>query len=145
MTKEKPDLIDAEDFHRKQRLKEIHDARQEVAKAVHEMEIDDTRPGVLQAEVQRLGQNLAIYVQELIPLIETGGVDSSYVKLPEEHHHANIREFANTMGYATVNEGMSLGELMQVYEQANMILAELKPLIDNSDDEAAFDYEDIEG
>ena len=145
MTEENPDLIDAEDFHRKQRLKEIHDARQEVAKAVHEMEIDNTHPGVLQSEVQRLGQNLAIYVQELVPLIETAGIDPSYVELPEGHHHANIREFANTMGYATVDGGVSLAELMQVYEQANMILAELKPLIDSTEDEAGLEYEDIEG
>jgi len=138
------DLIDTEDYHRRQRLKEIHKARQEVAKAVHDMEIDDRVNAPLKGETIRLAQNLAVYIQELIPIIEKAGLDDRFTNLPENFEFDNIMQFATTLGRnPETKRPPRMGEIMTIFERANKILAEVRPLIDDSDHEATGEYDDI--
>lgn len=146
MTEDNTDLIDADDYHRKQRLKEIHQTRQAVADSIQTMEIDKNDPRPYTAEMKRVAHNIGLYIQELIPIIEGANLDDDMAELPDEYKFDNLFEFARTLGMVPgTGKAPTLGEMMAVYEQGNRILATVRPLIDNSDGEAAFDYEDIEG
>jgi len=139
------DLIDTDDYHRKQRLKEIHQTRQAVAESIQTMEIDKNDPRPLTAEMKHITHNIALYIQELIPIIEKAGLDDM-AELPDEYKFDSLFQFGRTLGIdPDTGKPPTLGEMMTVYEQGNRILATVKPLIDDSDNEAGLSYDDIEG
>jgi len=134
---EEPDieLADPDDYHRRQRLKEIHDARQEVAQKVADLDIHERKTGEIRwYSIQELSHATAMYVNELLPLIEHTDVSEEDMSLPDGCYHDDITQYAKSMGVGDDNKPVNPTHSLEVYRTCNQILADVKPLI--TDDEA---------
>jgi hypothetical protein len=128
------DLADPDDYHRKQRLKEIHKARQRVHKAIEQAEHSKKRK-VNRAQRRDLAYAVSMYVSELEPIIRDTDAD---VTLPDKYPFDNVLQYADALG--TIPKDVDLpdgNELrytpkpnsIQVYRICNHVLADVKPLI----------------
>jgi hypothetical protein len=90
--------VDPEDYNRKQRFKEIHQARQRVAKFLSEMGLPDEGGGVYHLrEGTRLAHLVSLYIMELEPLIIQSNIDVSAL-INDEAYCDSLLEFASAMG-----------------------------------------------
>jgi len=127
-------LTDPDDYHRKQRLKEIHQARQEVAKKVGDLDVDSSKVGAISfVTIQELGHAVSMYVNELLPLIETADIDDEMLSLPDACHHDDVVGFAMSMGIVEDGRPAKPPHSLEVYRRCNAILAEIKPLIEEDE------------
>lgn len=129
------ELADPDDYHRSQRLKEIHQARQTVTDTLNKMEISN-RDGYspAKADVTRLSHAVAAYVTELQPVTSQADIDDGLTKLPENSGYNTIHEYSTALGHKAGGGGpANMYETMQVFRQANQILAEIKPLIETDE------------
>lgn len=123
-------IADPDDYHETQRLREIHDARQQVVKQVKDLDIhENTGDRVYTYDITRLANLVAVYAMELRPLAEQAGLaDSDIATLSENSPHRTIFEFADEMGMDGTNP-VPIRYAMQVYQRCNGLLAEIKPLV----------------
>ncbi len=131
---DRPDITDPDQFHERERLREIHDARQNVHKTLR-----DTDPYTQTEEHERqkgrLAHAVAAYIAELEPLFKATNVDTS---LAEEMPWDDLEGYADTLGarYDKDNPHSASYQLSTyVFRQANAAFAEIKPVTDDETDE----------
>lgn len=125
-------VVDPDDYHEAQRLREIHDARREVHR-VHR-DIDHyTNDGEHYRQRANLAQAVSAYIYELLPALRAAGVDTS---LQSKLKWDNLEAFA-TAGGRDFDEGEypSYQTSMVVFSAANRAFAELKPLVQTDEDD----------
>jgi len=129
---EQPELSDPDDYHRKQRLKEIHQRRQHVAK-----QLDQADPYTKNEEHNRqkgrLANAVSLYIAELEPIEERTDAE---IELRDALPWTDAAEYADKMGYVTRDgqpEAASYEKSHAVYRACNEFLAEVKPLIEESE------------
>lgn len=128
-------LADPDDYHRRQRLKEIHKARQRVHTTIDGM--DDT-PDENEAKNRRrqLAYVVSMYVTELEPVILDTDAD---VSLPERYPWDTALQFADSLGMipddftGTDADYSPRQNSVQVFRVCNRVLAEVKPLIEEDE------------
>lgn len=113
------ELQDPDDFHRRQRLKEIHQARKQVHKAVN-----DSNP-----ETEDVQYAVAMYAIELLPVIRE--IDDFDTSLPDTLPWPSLHAYADMFGH--IDEGNPINYHTYVFQRLNDALAEVRPLIEDSD------------
>lgn len=138
-------LDDPEDYHRRERLREIHQARQKVGDALTDMDIGGSKGySISKPDIAHFNHCVALYIQELRTLMSDARTDDDLTELPDDFTHDDVRDFAGSLGRKPDSfEPASIYEAMQVYNQGNHILATVQPLITDGDDEADTDYSDL--
>jgi len=140
-TEEEPEiqLADPDDYHRQQRLKEIHQARQRVHKVIDSFDKAEYLSGGRQQR-RELAYAVSMYVSELEPLIHDLDAD---VNLPEHWPFDTVLQFADRLGQHP--KDFNPDELpdkliytprqnsIQVFRICNRVLADVKPLITEDD------------
>lgn len=134
---EEPDieLTDPDDYHRRQRLKEIHKARQRVHKVVDNF---DRAEYLKEGKKQRrdLAYAVSMYVSELEPLIHDLDAD---VSLPNRYPWDTALEYADSLGHVpddyerTQCNYSPRRNSIEVFRICNSVLADVKPLITDDD------------
>jgi hypothetical protein len=120
-------IVDPEEYHESQRLREIHQARQKVTKALTEFD-----PYTIDEEHNRQRGKLAYavtaYYAELEPLIRASNTES--VELRDVLPWDTAGEYATCMGNDP-SEGKTVGyeASVLVFRRLNQFLADVKPLI----------------
>lgn len=127
-TEEDTKLEDPDNYHETQRLREIHEARQNVAKQVRDMDINQrTGNKVYLYSMTRLCNVTALYVSEILPLVRK--VEFDVPDLPDYCTHDTLRGYATNMGMDDSGNPVSPSESLTVYRHCNEFLAEIKPLV----------------
>ncbi len=130
------ELSDPDDYHRQQRLKEIHKARQEVHTTITSYDMPTGSTSAKKNNKQTMQRRdlafaVAMYVSELEPLIFETDAD---VSLPDNYPWDTIIQFADALGHipADIDSNLSFSPKANsifVYRRCNQILADVKPLI----------------
>jgi hypothetical protein len=130
--KPQQELADPDDYHRRQRLKEIHKRRQQVSKT-----LDETDRYVKTKEHEKQKSHLidavTAYIAELEPLIERTDAEP---EVPEAMPWDTVGEFADKLGTHQRDgrqEKAHYAHTLKVYRACNQYLAEVKPLITEDD------------
>jgi hypothetical protein len=126
-------LADPDDYHQSRRLKEIHQAREQVHKEVRNLEISSQNTGAIYTDsIQQLAHAVAMYAAELLPLAHHAGmVESGDIDLPDWHAHDDLQQTVSKMGIdPDANEPIRRHEAMAVFRRCNAILANTKPIIE---------------
>jgi len=142
-------VVDPEDYNRKQRFKEIHEARQRVSDFVTQMEMPDDGNGYYLRESARLAHLVALYILELEPLIVQSEFDDGDL-IPDNSKYHSLREFAALMGYQHNGEDgtkpPSPAGVMRIFSAANRFYARVGMDLEleaDHENEAGADYSDI--
>lgn len=145
---------DPDEFNRRQRFKEIHDARQRVVEAmagydeIHEGDLGK----VPHCAMSKMSNLVALYVIELLPLLEQldDGLAYGSDRFPERFATNDLGHFAMSMGLTNKTrsdhvEPPGMIETMRVFQVANRAFAEMGMDLDLSDgnQDASFSYEDL--
>lgn len=133
------ELADPDDYHRRQRLKEIHKARQRVHKVIDSFE-DAEYLSEGRQQRRELAYAVSMYVTELEPLIDDLDAD---VSLADHWPYDDILGFADTLGRypKDFNPDSKPDEMkytpkhntIQVFRICNRVLTDVKPLITDDD------------
>lgn len=154
---------DPDNFNRQQRFKEIHDARQDVREYMSKFDekifktnekYNGTRePGTAPSIVQeQLSFRVALYVMELLPLLEEKGGDDPYMskQFPDGGPVTDLEQFAITSGMLRNDDkqqttAVRVTTALRVFQIANRAYAGLGMDLEVSEDrgDAGFDYSDI--
>jgi hypothetical protein len=137
-------VIDPEEFNRRRRFRQIHEAKQRVSAAVADIEVSE-RGELYVDEEKKIGQLVALYVHELLPLIEQSTTVSDGEMLDDEvSSHESLRAFALSMGKA--DEAVELNTAMQIFAAANRFYAKIGMDLDLKEEAevAVGEYSDIE-
>lgn len=128
-------LADPGDYHRNQRLKEIHQRRQKVGELIDEMD-PVVQPKNHNRQQLQLARVVSAYIAEIEPLIDQ---TEHKPELPESMYWDNIEQFADNMGYKPREEREipSYQESLKVYRVVNKFLAEIRPLIEEENEPLA--------
>jgi hypothetical protein len=135
-TEDEPEiqLADPDDYHRTQRLKEIHKARRRVTEKVADLDVNRRHPSKIKTySITELNHTVAMYINELIPLIEHADVTQEDISLPDTCAHDDVIQYARGMGMGEDGGPVSPAHSMEVYRTCNRILADVKPLIEEDD------------
>lgn len=123
-------LADPEDYHRAQRLKEIHDARKQVHDIIRNYgQIGDEKS--YEHARMALSNAITMYIAELEPLIEDAGAE---VSLPDKYPWKDVHEFANRNGKLPSDHKIDAKYIpkpnaTEVFRICNRFLADVKPLL----------------
>lgn len=144
---------DPEAFNRRQRFKEIHDARQRVVESMAGYdEMHEGKMGSIPHHAMSKMSNLvALYVMELLPLLEQldEGLGYGGERFPERFATNDLGHFAMSMGLTRIRneqpEPPDMIEIMRVFQVANRAFAEMGMELDLTDGnkDASFSYEDL--
>jgi hypothetical protein len=126
-------LTDPDDYHHRQRLKEIHQRRQQVAK-----HLDKSEPFTSNKEHNqqkgKLANAVALYIAELEPIEKRTDAE---IELRDKLPWDDAAEFADKMGHLDDGDGgisvAGYGQSHAVYRACNEFLAEVKPLIEEEE------------
>jgi len=125
-------LADPDDYHRSQRLREIHKARRKVHDCFTNIDtwVDtDTHNN----QKGRLAHAVAAYISELLPIFRQTDTDTS---LPPKLPWNSFSRYVTTTGFdPDANEYASYQVSMSVFETANQRFAEVKPLVEPDDND----------
>jgi hypothetical protein len=129
-------LADPDDYHRTQRLKEIHKARQRVHKTIDGFDNTATKRDDARAQRQQLAYAVSMYVSELENVITDTDAD---VTLPDRYPWDDVRGFADSLGvipkdFDHPTDYSPKQNSIQVFRVCNRILADVKPLIEQQED-----------
>jgi hypothetical protein len=125
-------VVDPEDYHEAQRLREIHEARREVQRTAREI---DTYTTESEHSKQRgdLAMAVTAYIYELLPLIRQTDYDD---ELADTMPWNSLQDYAHRSGALPADKGRANYEVsMGVFGQANEFLAEVKPLIQEQEND----------
>jgi len=136
-TEDEPEiqLADPDDYHRRQRLKEIHKARQRVHRVVDNYEKAEWRKEGKEQR-RRLAYAVSMYVSELEPVIRDTDAD---VSLPDRYPWDTALQFADALGMIpedcepTSATYSPKPNTVEVFRICNRVLADVKPLIEEDD------------
>lgn len=123
-------LADPDDYHRTQRLREIHDARRNVHKLLRKTD-GFTTTSAHKEQKARLSFAVTAYITELEPLFGATDADTSLGdNLPWE----DLSMYATMMGSRPTEDGTNTEYApyewsLYVFRQANQFLSEVKPLL----------------
>lgn len=154
---------DPDNFNRQQRFKEIHDARQKVREYMSKFDekifktSNDrtktrkpaTAPNIIS---EQLAFRVALYVMELLPLLEKKGGEDPYMSenFPDDDPVNDLEQFAISSGMlrSGVNDhrtAVRVTTSLRVFQIANRAYADLGMDLEVSEDrgDAGFDYSDI--
>ena len=123
-------LADPDDYHRSQRLRQIHKARDKVHQHFTSF---DTYTGEATHNNQkgRLAYAITAYVIEILPILRQ--TDTS-IALPPQLPWDTFSEYVTTTGHDYErDEYGSYQEAMMVFELANQRFAEIKPLVETDE------------
>jgi len=137
-------VIDPEEFNRRRRFRQIHEAKQRVSAAVADIEVSE-RGELYVDEEKKIGQLVALYVHELLPLIEQSTTVSDGDMLDDGvSSHGSLRAFALSMGQA--DGAVELNTAMQIFAAANRFYAKIGMDLDLKEEAevAVGEYSDIE-
>ena len=130
---EQPELSDPDDYHRKQRLKEIHQRRRQVAKQLDQMEPYTNKDGHGQQK-RKLANAVSLYIAELEPIEKRTDAE---IELRDKLVWPDATDYADKMGYIPKddeNDGIAgYEESHAVYRACNEFLAKVKPLIEEQE------------
>jgi len=157
-------VVDPDDYNRTQRFKEIHQARQRVTDYVSKFEdrmLDNDRnhtPGTAPTFAhEQLAFRVALYIMELLPLLEKKGGDDPYMSeyFPESSPVDDLAQFAYNSGMLRehhdkrddrkTNTAVRVTTSLRVFQIANRAYADLGMDLEiaEEDGDAGFDYSDI--
>jgi hypothetical protein len=119
-------VVDPEEYHESQRLREIHQARRQVTNVLQEIEAVGSTSDTLRQKGD-LAIAVSAYYAELQPLIIAN--DASPLELPDSHPWDTVREYGAHMGLVGDGEHAEYQVSMYVFRQLNQLLADAKPLI----------------
>jgi hypothetical protein len=143
------EVVDPEDYNRKQRFKEIHEARQRVTEFLSQMELPDEGGGSYHLrEATRLGHLVSLYIMELEPLIIRSDIDDNEL-VPDKLACDSLLQFASSMGVKPGEDKYertpSPQEVMAYFSAANRFYARVGMDLEMEDGskEAGADYSDI--
>jgi hypothetical protein len=126
------DLADPDDYHRRQRLKEIHKCRQRVHKTLDSTD-RYTRLSEHKKQTNSLIDAVALYIAELEPLIER---TEASPELPESIPWDTVTEYADKLG-SYMDDGQHekahYAHSLKVFRACNRYLAEVRPIIEEND------------
>lgn len=126
-------LADPDDYHRSQRLREIHKARRQVHDCFTSMETY-TSGNTHSNQRGELAHAVSAYLIELLPIFRQTDTDTS---LPDKLPWRSFNDYVTTTGFnPTTDEYGTYQDAMIVFETANQRFAEVKPLVepDESDE-----------
>lgn len=128
------DLADPDDYHRTQRLKEIHKARQRVHTTMDGFDYPKAKKEKVQR--QQLAYAVSMYVTELENVITDADASTS---LPDRYPWDNVQQYADTLGVVPDDHPHPFTyspkqDSVQVFRTCNSVLADVKPLIEESED-----------
>jgi hypothetical protein len=112
-------LADPDDYHRSQRLKQIHDARRKVHDTTHQSN-----------DIREVKNAVVLYGIELLPLIRDTDFDTS---LPDGLAWDSIGGYITRHGEVPRGETNYLNYHMIVFQRLNDALAEVRPLIEEDE------------
>lgn len=125
-------VVDPEDYHEAQRLREIHEARREVQRTAREI---DTYVTEDEHSKQRgaLAMAVTAYIYELLPLMRQVDYDDNLV---DGMAWDSLEEYALVSGGLPEEGGRARYEVsMRVFGRANEFLSEVKPLIQEQEND----------
>lgn len=131
-------LADPDDYHRAQRLRDIHAARRDVRRVLNEI-VRYVSDSDHHRQQLNLSDAVTAYISELEPLIEATDYDDSLERGPWD----NLRHYADLMGRYPEDARDSRQKNQQagyevstyIYRQCNSFLAEVKPLMEPEDND----------
>lgn len=150
-------VTDPDDFNRVQRFKEIHRARQNVARAFKRNPEPSPRPGFRDTpdnSSERVAQAVSLYVLELEPLyreaVDQGALPDEMGRFADEYYEGeyefeSVFDFAYRLG-TTGGGPVSKQTSMQIFRKANDIMRRLGlelEIGESQNNDAGFDYSDI--
>jgi len=119
-------VVDPEEYHESQRLREIHQTRRQVTNVLQEID-----PVTKTKDHRRQEENLVFavsaYYAELQPLIIA--TDASPLEIPDELPWDSVGEYSARMGRNDEGERADYQVSMFMFRQLNQFLADVKPLI----------------
>ena len=118
-------VVDPEEYHESQRLREIHQARQQVTNVLQEIETY-AKPPAHNQQRGNLALAVSAYYAELEPLIIK--TDAAPLELPDELPWDTIHEYGTAMGWGE-DDRADYEVSMFVFRRLNQFLADVKPLI----------------
>lgn len=126
------ELQDPDDYHRRQRLKEIHQRRQQVHKVIDDIDRYASE-GDHNRQKKALIDAVIGYITELEPLIQKTEASPELVdRLPWD----DVSQYADKIGTwkedGKVQEG-NYAHHIKVFRACNQYLAEIRPLIEEDD------------
>lgn len=119
-------VVDPEEYHESQRLREIHQARRQVTNVLQETETI-AKTADHRRQKGSLAFAVSAYYAELQPLIIA--TDASPLELPDELPWDVVGEYAAAMGRNDEGERAAYEVSMFIFRQLNQFLADVKPLI----------------
>jgi hypothetical protein len=121
-------LADPDDYHRSQRLKEIHKRRQQVNSVLDEIE-RYTKTDQHNLQTLDLADAVTAYVAELEPVILK---TEESPNLPDAMPWDSVHEYADLMGHTPpeYDDAASYNEHYRVFRACNQYLAQVKPLLE---------------
>jgi hypothetical protein len=160
-------VVDPDDYNRTQRFKEIHQARQRVTDYMAKFEdrmLDNDRkhtPGTAPTFAhEQLAFRVALYIMELLPLLEKKGGDDPYMSehFSEASPVDDLQQFAFRSGMLRehtdkrrnkedrkTSTAVRVTTSLRVFQIANKAYADLGMDLEiaEEDGDAGFDYSDI--
>jgi len=157
-------VVDPDDYNRTQRFKEIHQARQRVTDymanfedRVHHEGRKHTRGAAPSIVHEQLAFRVALYIMELLPLLEKKGGDDPYMSdhFSEKSPVDDLQQFAFSSGMlrdrhdtrddSKTTTAVRVTTSLRVFQIANKAYADLGMDLEIAEDEgdAGFDYSDI--
>jgi len=125
-------LADPDDYHETQRLREIHEARREVLEQARNMDINEkSGSGIYVYSLTELSHTVAMYVNEVLPLMRQSGTDPP--ELPDACEHDTVFDFAASMGMDSDGSPAPPTHSLAAFRACNEFLADVKPLITEDD------------
>jgi hypothetical protein len=126
------ELTDPDDYHRKQRLKEIHKRRQQVNKILDDIDRWNKSDEHSRQKLA-LADGVTAYIGELEPMIMHTEEEP---RLPDAMPWESVHEYADLMGSTPKNEDTDSHYVhhFRVFRACNRYLARVKPLIEEDDE-----------
>lgn len=125
------ELADPDDYHRKQRLKTIHRRRRHVHSVIEDLERFTSENDHARQRL-RLAGAVTGYAAELEPLtLRT----NHQIELPDWVPWDDVNQYTMGMGQAPDGESVTYQHHVAVFRACNRYLAEVKPLIEEDDED----------
>ena len=124
-------VIDPDDYHESQRLREIHEARREVSKLIRSID-PYTHEDEHRRQQGQLGYAVSAYYAELEPLINQS--EAGPLELPDGLPWDDVYEFATALGQDR-DKGEAAGYELSlfVFRELNTFLDDVKPILEDKE------------
>ncbi|QLH82793.1 hypothetical protein [Halosimplex pelagicum] len=121
-------LADPDDYHRSQRLREIHKARRNVHDTLNSIERFNSSSDHSRQQLN-LADAVSLYASELLPPATDADLDTT---LPDAVPWDTLEEYARLLGHGK-DADVTYQHHNIIFQECNRLLADLKPLIEDND------------